>query len=185
MSISKPQRGLEDLMARPLSDADIDRATLDMAAPLELASHSRKSMLVFACGSELFAVPARDVAKVVPDSPVHRVPHRSNAIFRGICNRDGELLLCMDLEQALGLAAPAAGCARVQVVVGSVRDRWSFLVDRILGVTEVGESGMSSAPMTVGAARRGCVTTLAQTPDGTASVIELPRLNAIFRGAVS
>jgi chemotaxis signal transduction protein len=172
-------------MARPLAEADIDRATQDMAAPLELTSHSRRSMLVFACGTELFAIPARDVAKVVPDSPVHRVPHRTNAIFRGICNRDGELLLCMDLEQALGLAAPPEGGTRVQVVVGGVRDRWSFLVDRILGVTEVGESAMQPAPVTVGTARRGCVTTLAQTVDGTASVVELPRLNAIFRGAVS
>ncbi len=185
MSLSKSQTHLMELMSRPLTDADLERATRDMAAPLDGASHDRHSVLLFACGTELFAVASTDVAKVVPSALVHRVPHRTNAVFKGVCNRDGELLLCVDLEAALGLDAPPQGVSRVQVVVGALRNRWAFMVDRVLGVVDVTASSMRPAPLTVGAARSGCVTSLATTPDGTASVLDLARLDSIFRGAVS
>jgi chemotaxis-related protein WspD len=183
--LSKNQNDLAELMSRPLTDADLERATLDMAAPLDGASHDRFSMLLFACGTELFAVASTDIAKVVPGAPIHRVPHRTNAIFRGVCNRDGELLLCVDLEAALGLRSPPEGSTRVQVVVGALRSRWAFMVDRVIGVVDVSSTSMRQAPLTVGAARSGCVTALATTPEGTASVLDLPRLDSIFRGAVS
>lgn len=176
---------LEELMSRPLAEADIDRATRDMAAPLELASRDRRSVLVFACGGELFAIGAVDVAKVVPGGRIHRVPHRTNQVFRGVCNTDGEILLCMDLEQTLGLPRPSEDLLRFLVVVGSPRERWAFLVDRIVGVADIAERALRPAPVTVGAARSGCVTALATTDDGEASLLDLGRLSGIFRGGVS
>ncbi len=176
---------LEELMSRPLSEADIESATRDMAAPLELASRDRRSVLVFVCGGELFAIGAVDVAKVVPGGKIHRVPHRTNQVFRGVCNTDGEILLCMDLEQTLGLPRPTEEALRFLVVVGGPRERWAFLVDRIVGVADIAEHSLRPAPVTVGAARSGCVTALASTEDGEASLLDLGRLSGIFRGGVS
>lgn len=211
MSLVPSRQGMDELMSRPLSDADLQRATADMAAPLDLPRGGRRSALLFECGGERFAIPAIDVAKVVVESTVHRVPHRANPVFRGISNTDGELLLCMSLEQALGLPAAlstaepaaaarpqgatadtrsAAGGAtevakRVLVVIGGARDRWGFAVDSVIGVADIHEEDLRPAPVTVGAARSGCVAALVQACDGTASLLDRARLAAIFRGAVA
>jgi len=185
MSLAPKGTGLEALMSRPLSDADIERATADMAQPLELLHGRRRSVLLFACGTERMAVPAVEVAKVVPAAPVHRIPHRASPVLRGLCNTDGELLLCMDLEAALGLPQAQPGVVRMQVVVGSVRERWAFLVDRVHGVVEVREDAMRPPPVTVGASVHGCVQALIDTPEGSASLLDLQGLGDIFRGAVA
>lgn len=177
--------GLDEIMARPLSDAELDAATRDMAAPLELAVGSRRSLLVFRCGGELLAVESVAVARVVPAAPIHRVPHRTSPVFRGICAHDGEIMLCASLEHALGLTPAADQSDRVLVVIGGLRDRWSFLVDGIVGVLEVPETALAAAPLTVTQARGGCVTHLAETAEGRTSVLDAQRLGSLFRGAAS
>ena len=181
-------KGLDALLARPLSEADLDRATASLAAPLEERAHARTSLLAVRAGAEILAVRATETARVVPVSRVHRVPHRSNAVFRGIANHEGELLLCMSVEAALGLAPrPDAGDSPAQpaalVVVEHGRERWAFGVDAVIGVTDVAEGDMRAPPMTVSAARSGCVRALARIAEGEACVLDVAALAGIFRGA--
>lgn len=179
-----PAGGLEELMGRPLSEADLDRATAELAAPLDDRSGGSHSLLMFRRGGEMFAVAAAEAAKVVNATTTHRVPHRSNQVFRGIANHDGEILLCMALEAALGLPAAEAHERPKLVVVGAGRDRWAFEVDAIEGVLDVPEAAFRPAPVTVTAARSGCVRALAASPHGEAVVLDLPRLFSLFRGAL-
>jgi chemotaxis-related protein WspD len=180
-----PDDGLEALLARPLADEDLDRATAALAAPIERRSAERTSLLVVRAGGELLAVRSVDTALVAPPAPVHRVPHRGGAVFRGIANHDGEILLCMALEAALGLPAPAGPRPRASlIVVGAARDRWAFEVDEVLGVVDVPAGAMRAPPVTVAVARNGCIATLARLAHGEASVLDAGALAAIFRGAV-
>jgi len=177
--------GLEALLARPLADEDLDHATAALAAPIERRSAERTSLLVVRAGGELLAVRSVDTALVAAPGPVHRVPHRSGAVFRGIANHDGEILLCMALEAALGLPASAGPRPRASlVVVGGTRDRWAFEVDEVVGVVDVPASAMRAPPVTVAVARNGCIATLARLEHGEASVLDAGALAAIFRGAV-
>lgn len=185
MSLSRRHRELDELLARPLAEADLERATRDMATPLDALAATGYGMLLFVCGEEQLAVRASEVAKVVHETPVHRVPHRTSPIFRGLCNHDGELLLCMNLEQALGMPPHTGEQERLLVVVGTGRHRWAFAVDRIVGVVTVTEQAHRPAPVTVSAARTGCVTHLVDTVEGTAAVLDLARLDPLFLGAVS
>jgi chemotaxis-related protein WspD len=184
-AIPDPQDGLEALLARPLADEDLDRATAALAAPIERRSAERTSLLVVRAGGELLAVRSVDTALVAPPGTVHRVPHRSGAVFRGIANHDGEILLCMALEAALGLPAPTGPRPRASlVVVGGTRDRWAFEVEEVVGVVDVPAPAMRAPPVTVAVARNGCIATLARTEHGEASVLDAGALAAIFRGAV-
>jgi chemotaxis signal transduction protein len=178
-------RGLAELMSRPLSEADLDRATAELAAPLEARSRARRSLLAFRRGAELFGVPAVDAAKVVPATQVHRVPHRTNAVFRGIANHEGELLLVVSLEAALGLPPHELPERRVLVVLGTGRDRWAFEADMIEGVLDVPANAFRAPPVTVTASRSGCVEALAATTIGEVVVLEPARLHALFRGATA
>jgi len=176
--------GLEELLARPLTDAELDRATAALAAPIAGRGGTATSVLVIRAGGELLALPSTETAKVVRTGRVHRVPHRSNDVFLGITNHDGEILLCASLEHALGLTPATAAERPATVVIGVARDRWAFRVDGVLGVADVPASAMREPPMTVSAARNGCVRSLARLPEGEASVLDTRALAALFRGAL-
>lgn len=176
--------GLEELLSRPLTEAELDRATAALAAPIAGRGGAATSVLVIRAGGELLALPSTETAKVVRTGRVHRVPHRSNDVFLGITNHDGEILLCASLEHALGLAPPDGADRPATVVIGGTRDRWAFRVDAVLGVADVPDSLMREPPMTVSAARNGCVRSLARLPEGEASVLDARALAALFRGAL-
>lgn len=176
--------GLDELLARPLADADLDRATDELAAPISARARRAMSVLAVRVGGELFAIPSVDVAKVVPPARVHRVPHRSNDVLRGIANHDGELLMCMSLEAALGIARADERAKPALVVIGDLRDRWAFEVDEVVGVLDVAEGASREAPVTVTASRNGCVARLAGTESGEAALLDVHGLASIFRGAM-
>lgn len=176
--------GLDELLARPLADADLDRATGELAAPISARARRAMSVLAVRVGGELFAIPSVDVAKVVPPARVHRVPHRSNDVLRGIANHDGELLMCMSLEAALGIARADGRAKPALVVIGDLRDRWAFEVDEVVGVLDVAEGASREAPVTVTASRNGCVARLAGTESGEAALLDVHGLASIFRGAM-
>ena len=175
--------GLDQLLSRPLSEADLDRATAGLALPLEERSRSRTSLLAVRAGGEILAVHATEAAKVVPPSAVHRVPHRTNPVFRGLANHEGELLLCMSIEAALGLPVADVSAHRAFVVVELGRERWAFGVEGVIGVTDVDADRMRQPPMTVTAAKSGCVRSLARIAEGEAIVLDVHSLCSVFRGA--
>ena len=178
--------GLDALLSRPLSEADLDRATAELAVPIDLREGSRLSVLAVRAGGELVAIPAAETCRVIAPTAVHRVPHRSNAVFLGIANHDGEVLLCASIEAALGLAPRAADALPAAFVVAEHgRERWAFGVDAVVGVVDVAESALRSPPLTVSAARSGCVRTLARIEGGEAIVLDVGALFALLRGATS
>jgi chemotaxis-related protein WspD len=189
LSIVKPTSsavaGLEQLLTRPLTELDLDRATAALAAPLDERSRSRISLLVMRAGGEMLAILAGEAAKVVVASTIHRVPHRSNKIFRGLSNHDGELLLCMSIEAALGVPAPAKRERSILVVAEQGRERWAFEVDAIVGVADVDEGSLRAPPMTISSAKSGCARALARIEEGEAVVLDIHSLFSIFRGATS
>ncbi len=48
------------------------------------------------------------IAEVTLPRPVHRIPHRSNAILIGLVNLRGQLQLCISLHGLLGVDPPQA-----------------------------------------------------------------------------
>jgi len=183
-AIVRADAGLDELLARPLADADLDRATGELAAPISARARRAMSVLAVRVSGELFAIPSVDVAKVVPPARVHRVPHRSNDVLRGIANHDGELLMCMSLEAALGIARADGRAKPALVVIGDLRDRWAFEVDEVVGVLDVAEGASREAPVTVTAWRNGCVARLVGTESGEAALLDVHGLASIFRGAM-
>ena len=189
LSLVKPKSsavaGLEQLLTRPLTEVDLDRATAALAAPLDERSRSRISLLVMRAGGELLAILASEAAKVVVASTIHRVPHRSNSIFRGLSNHDGELLLCMSIEAALGIPAPTKRERSILVVAEQGRERWAIEVDSIVGVADVDEGSLRAPPMTISSAKSGCARALARIDESEAVVLDIHSLFSIFRGATS
>lgn len=192
-ALDRASAGLRSIFAQPLTPADLDAATAALAAPLEADRGERVSLLVVQCGRERMAFRAEDVARVVAAAPSHRVPHRTNDVFTGIANHEGELLLCIRLERALGLA-PAdardggdgahARESRPLVVIEEARRLWAVEVDRIFGVEDVESVALRDPPLTVSAAHNGCTECLARIGDSDIVVLSAGAIGRVAKGAL-
>jgi chemotaxis-related protein WspD len=105
------------------------------------SDRDRVGVLIFRLGEEWLAFRTQTIAEVTMPRPVHRIPHRSNAILIGLVNLRGQLQLCISLHGLLGVEAspePGANSASgSRLVVLSDRERseiWVFAADEVLGV---------------------------------------------------
>jgi chemotaxis-related protein WspD len=137
---------------RWLAAADIHNARGD-AAPDDVSDISSRgdgvSVVIFRLGPEWLAIRTHAVAEVAPLRPVHRVPHRSNEIFAGLVNLEGQVQLCVSLHGLLGATAAASS---PRLVVLHDRDQgasWAFAADEVVGVQTVPRSHWRSVPSTL------------------------------------
>jgi chemotaxis signal transduction protein len=175
------------LLDRPLSAEELAANTRAVAVRAEARGGRTRSVLAFTVGAERLALEAEDAARVVPLSPVRRVPHRTNAVFAGLANIGGELTLVARAGEALGVAAGASQTHFI--VIGRPGERWAFAVDSVEGVRRVEESRTLPPPATIRHAADGCTQYLAPIPTANGvggvdaplvSVLDAARLAALF-----
>jgi purine-binding chemotaxis protein CheW len=100
----------------------------------------------FLVAGRRFAVPAADVAEVLRDGRVNKVP-RAPESLAGLLNLRGRIVPVIDLERRLGLTTtdagerdtvtPARPPATVHLVLQATHEWCSLLVDEILDVVEI------------------------------------------------
>jgi chemotaxis-related protein WspD len=113
------------------------------------SQEEKLSVLIFRLGPEWLAFRTLTVAEVTTIRPVHRVPHRTNEVFRGLVNLQGQVQLCVSLH---GLLSVTALSTPARLVVLRDRDRaesWAFAADEVLGVQHVPRSRWRSVPSTL------------------------------------
>jgi chemotaxis-related protein WspD len=108
------------------------------------------SVLIFRLGKEWLAFTAQTVAEVTLPRPVHRIPHRSNAVLTGLVNLEGQVQLCVSLHGLLGASAEPGSKARLVVLRDAERsETWAFGADEVLGVRRVPRSQWRTVPSTL------------------------------------
>jgi chemotaxis-related protein WspD len=179
------------LLDRPLDEADVRAATLRVEQPLTVSDRDLVSLLAFRVNEELFGLPGEDVVRVTGVPSIHRVPHRTNAVIRGLCCVQGELLISVSLPALLGMPEPEpadtaatgdqAGHRRM-VVIGREAETWAV----VLGVMRLEASSFLPPPATVQNARQCFTRNLAPLPDGRmVAVLDASRLDSGFKAALS
>ncbi|MGA0173388.1 MAG: chemotaxis protein CheW [Phycisphaerales bacterium] len=147
------------LLERPLGPEELAAQTREVARVLEEDACERTSILVVECGGERIGLPGSLVRRVSGPSPVHRVPHRTNAVLKGIVNLGGQLSLVGDLVALLELpkaataTGPGPGRDRRMLLIGETPEQWVVEVDRVLGVLRIESTRLESPPVTIRAAR--------------------------------
>ena len=96
----------------------------------------------FLMAGRRFAVPAADVAEVLRDGRVNTVP-RAPESLAGLLNLRGRIVPVINLQTRLGLTPPSdhEGPATVHLVLQATEEWCSLLVDEILDVVEIPDSG--------------------------------------------
>jgi len=144
------------LLQRPLSDEELAAQTCEVARPLEEEAGTRISLLLVECGGERLALPGAVVRRVTLPAVVHRVPHRSNKVLRGICNLGGQLVPAADLAALLeldGSGEEGDSPRRRMLLLGESPEQWAVEVDHVIGVVRIDPEGLLDPPATVRAAR--------------------------------
>ena len=109
------------------------------------------SAVIFRVADEWFALPSALFQEIAPLRTVHSLPHRRDALVSGLVNVRGELLVCVSLPVALGLApssAPPPATAR-HAVVGRGADRFVFFADEIAGLHRYDDEAVGPVPATL------------------------------------
>jgi chemotaxis-related protein WspD len=113
------------------------------------STNKKFSVLIFRLGPEWLAFRTQTIVEVTAPRPVHRVPHRTNEVLRGLVNLQGQVQLCVSLHGLLGVTALVAP---TRLVVLRDRDRgenWAFAADEVLGVHNVPRSRWRNVPSTL------------------------------------
>ncbi|WOO39697.1 chemotaxis protein CheW [Rubellicoccus peritrichatus] len=111
--------------------------------------------LVFRVAGEWLAISVTCVAEVTSDAPVHRVPHRTNEVLKGIVNVRGELQLAISLRSLLALESGTAeqmSAGRVyprMVMLLREGERFVSRVEEVVGVIHFEKDEMEQVPVTV------------------------------------
>jgi chemotaxis-related protein WspD len=100
-------RAAASLLQRISPDGYIAEWTRHAAHPETPAEPDRRSVLIFRVGTEWLALPSPVVIEVSEQRPIRSLPHRRKGTMLGLVSVRGELLVCMSLARALGLAAAA------------------------------------------------------------------------------
>lgn len=110
--------------------------------------------LIFRLGPEWLAFRTRAVVEAAHVRPIHRVPHRSNAVLRGLVNLRGQLQLCFSMRGLLGVPEPKGdgGSPRERLIVLRDRERsevWAFAADEVHGVEHFARGEFQPVPSTL------------------------------------
>lgn len=113
------------------------------------------SVIMFRLGDEWFGMPTSLVDEVVPIRNIHRIPHRKNAILRGLVTIRGELQICVSMGTLMNVSRGEISGTNVVkgiyerlMVISLNGARYAFPVSEVKGVHRYSMSAMMDAPAT-------------------------------------
>ena len=147
----------QTLLDRPALPDYTAELTRFVAEPAASRKQRDQSVVLFGIAGEGFAVPTHCVVEMTDVERPRPVPHRNNAVFRGLCKIRGQLELCISLRGLLGMhggepapkprAAGEHAAERLPVLVVELGgDRWAWLVDAVSGVHRYERAALLESP---------------------------------------
>lgn len=114
------------------------------------------SVVIFRLGSEWLALSTQIFAEIADCRLIHRLPHRTNAIFLGVSNLRGQLRLCVALHHLLEIEQPTeVKLSEIQTVykrmisIQQKGQNWVFPVSEVHGILRCNSSVLQNVPVTV------------------------------------
>ena len=156
-----------------------------LAHPVSTGSVDQAAMLVFRLGVEWLALSLAVAVEVTSIRPVHRVPHRTNAVFAGLVNLRGQLYPCVSLHGLLQVDAsdPTTNplIAPRLVLVRQKGETWAFPADEVAGVQQVAHPNLLNVPSTLANPAGSYSRAVFAWDDRSVNLLDEPRLFLAMR----
>lgn len=143
------------LLDRPIPPGLIQEWTSVIASKKEAETQGTLSVVVFRLSGELLAFKTIFFQEAVEVKKIHSIPSRTNNIFLGVVNINGELLLCVSAPALLGINETAEDTENKKriykrmVVVNKDNQRFVFAVDEFIGIVRISSDNIQKAPATL------------------------------------
>jgi chemotaxis-related protein WspD len=145
---------------RQLFDRDIPRGFLEewtqnLMGAKETEPLDAVSVIIFRIRNEWLAFKTFFLQETVSVRTVHYVPFRSNNVFRGIVNVNGELLLCVSALDLFEVSPEREEVVSEKIVyermlvIDKGGERYVFPVDEVLGIHRMPLSHLHEPPVTL------------------------------------
>lgn len=156
-----------------------------LAQPAIAGSGDQTGLLVFRLGIEWLSIDILSALEVTSVRPIHRVPHRTNAVFLGLINLRGQLHPCVSLHGLLGVDSIDPDInppiAPRLVLIRKDGETWAFLADEVAGVRHVGRADLLGIPSTLSNPAGSYSRAVFGWRDRSINVLDEPRLFLALR----
>lgn len=151
---TRTESAVARLLSRELDSAQLQESTDLVAQKAATQELLTQSVFIIRLGAEWLGLSTRFIDEVVDVRPIHTLPHRREAVVRGIVNVRGQLTVCVSLERLVqGVSTPAAQAPqraqRRLVVMGYQGHRLSFEADEVLGTHRFDPHQLGTVPATI------------------------------------
>jgi len=142
------------LLDRESSEELIEIWTKEISEPKQMERSDTISVVIFKIKNEWFALSTIYFKETINYRTIHTVPDRTNDVFLGIANINGELLLCLNSYRIFGVDVSenedsASDKSQRMVVLKDDNDRYVLIVDEILGVIRLSMEETVKGPATL------------------------------------
>lgn len=143
------------LFNRKVSDEFLEEWTSNFRSIKEAEALDTISIIVMRIKSEWMALRTVCLQETTSVKAFHRVPFRTDNVFKGIVNVNGELLLCVSLADLLeydnedNTDKGNSAIYMRMIVLNKDGERYVFPVDEVLGIYRIPMSGLKEPPVTV------------------------------------
>jgi chemotaxis-related protein WspD len=149
-------RAGRSLLDREMPEELREEWTRNLAGVKETEDHNAVSLIVFRVRNEWLALRTTCLQETTNMRFVHRVPFKTNNVFRGIVNVNGELLLCVSLADLIESGSEgeekdesAAHTHKRMLVIDMDSERYAFPVDEVLGISRLSLGALAEPPVTM------------------------------------
>ena len=151
-----------------------------LSHPVVNGSVDQVALLVFRLGIEWLAIALTVAVEVTSLRPVHRVPHRTNAVFSGLINLRGQLHPCASLHGLLQIDAidPTTNppIAPRLILIQKDKETWAFPADEVAGVHQVAQPKLMNVPSTLANPAGSYSRAVFAWDDRSVNVLDEPRV---------
>lgn len=178
------------LLDRPLPEGYREEITAQLKAPLERETQEGLRVVAFRVGGAWLALDSGYFLRTLPTLPIVPLPGRSNAVFRGLVNAQGELSLCVSLRGLIRAELDQSVIdvsARVFSRMLEIRlagDLWIFEADEVVGAVSVAEQHLEPLPVNLGLSLQGLVSHLLFWQGIRLALLDPKQLEVRLRGAL-
>jgi chemotaxis-related protein WspD len=144
------------LLGAELPEEYLGRWTTHFATEAKIDSRQLQAALIFRIGAEWLALSPTNLQEIAEARPIHSVPRGRNNTLLGLANIRGELLVCVALDQVLGLenrgsekSSSKRAIYRRMVVAGCHGSRFVFPVEEVHGIHWFDPNELTGVPSTM------------------------------------
>lgn len=139
---------------RDLPEGFLSEWTKIVSEPKEVPIKDTLSVMIFRLRTEWLAIKTILLEETVETRKTHSIPLRTNDIFLGIVNVNGELMLCVSVARMLGVEKEIEkkskrGTFERMIIVNRNGERFIFSVDEIAGIRRIPLEILGKAPVTL------------------------------------